>query len=184
MSSAKRYLAIALSFVLAVTVFAICVPRAVHAITATLVQIVNTPTNAVPTMHAPALSQVYQSMCVQHFNGQNFAACNLTPVPAGKILFVEAASVETSSDHGIAPYGGATIKGSSLGYLPATLIVPLLPQGSFGNLDLYAGTVGGRAAILGEQLSSVTVECSASLPAASSGGVVWCNVFGYLASMQ
>ncbi len=49
MSTAKRYLVIALSFALALTIFAAFTPRIAHAITATLVQVVNTASNPVMT---------------------------------------------------------------------------------------------------------------------------------------
>jgi|SRR5215469_16512899 len=49
MNSAKRYLVIALSFAICMTVFAAFAPRIAHAITATLVQVVNTGSNPVPT---------------------------------------------------------------------------------------------------------------------------------------
>ncbi len=52
MSSAKRHLFIALTFVLAAATFAVLTPRAVHAITATLVQVMNTSANPVPTADA------------------------------------------------------------------------------------------------------------------------------------
>lgn len=49
MHSAKRYLAIALTFALALTVMAAFAPRIAHAVTATMVQVVNTGNNPVPT---------------------------------------------------------------------------------------------------------------------------------------
>ena len=50
MNSAKRYLVIALSFAICMTVFAAFAPRIAHAITATLVQVVNTSASPVPTV--------------------------------------------------------------------------------------------------------------------------------------
>ena len=49
MYSAKRYLLIALSFAICMTVFAAFAPRIAHAVTATLVQVENTSANPVPT---------------------------------------------------------------------------------------------------------------------------------------
>ena len=49
MPSAKRYLLIALSFVIVTAGFAVFTPRVVHAVTAALVQVVNTSANPVPT---------------------------------------------------------------------------------------------------------------------------------------
>jgi len=48
MNSAKRYLLIALSFAICMTVFATFAPRIAHAVTATLVQVANTSTSPVP----------------------------------------------------------------------------------------------------------------------------------------
>src|ERR1700757_565426 len=48
MSSAKRYLLIALTFAIALTTFTVFAPRAVHAVTAALVQVANTSANPVP----------------------------------------------------------------------------------------------------------------------------------------
>lgn len=49
MNSAKRYLLIALSFAICMTVFSTWAPRIAHAVTATLVQVMNTNNNPVPT---------------------------------------------------------------------------------------------------------------------------------------
>jgi len=49
MNSAKRYLAIAFTFVLAVATISILNPRVAHALVATLVQVTNTSANPVPT---------------------------------------------------------------------------------------------------------------------------------------
>lgn len=59
MSSAKRYLFIALTFVVATATFTILAPRAVHAITAALVQVVNTSANPVPTAESALRFQAY-----------------------------------------------------------------------------------------------------------------------------
>lgn len=61
MASAKRYLLIAFSFVLALTAFTIISPRALHAITATLVQVVNTASNPIPVQAVPAKQAVQLS---------------------------------------------------------------------------------------------------------------------------
>jgi len=38
-------------------------PKAAHAVVAALVQVVNTPTSAIPTVLAPAASNIYISSC-------------------------------------------------------------------------------------------------------------------------
>ena len=67
MHSAKRYLLIALCFALALTIFAAFSPRVVHAITATLVQVVNNSTNPVPIAESAVRFQV--SICRIHEGG-------------------------------------------------------------------------------------------------------------------
>jgi hypothetical protein len=63
MTSAKRFLLIALSFAIALSVFAVFTPRIAHAITATLVQVVNTSANPVPS--ADASLKFEASVCSQ-----------------------------------------------------------------------------------------------------------------------
>jgi hypothetical protein len=76
-NTAKRYLLIALTFAIALTTFAIFAPRAVHAITATLVQVVNTSANPVPTAESAVRFQA--SMCF--VNGPASTAYNICPPP-------------------------------------------------------------------------------------------------------
>ncbi len=59
MSSAKRYLLIALTFAIALTIFTAFSPRTVHAITAALVQVVNTSANPVPIAESALRFQAY-----------------------------------------------------------------------------------------------------------------------------
>jgi hypothetical protein len=62
MHSAKRYLVIALSFAICMTVFAAFAPRIAHAITATLVQVVNTGNNPVPISAATHVGQASSNL--------------------------------------------------------------------------------------------------------------------------
>lgn len=88
MSSAKRYLLIALSFALALTVFAAFTPRVVHAITATLVRNVDNPDAA------PFSGQLQFDFT--HLNEQRL----LTTVPAGKRLVIDHISYESGASTG------------------------------------------------------------------------------------
>ncbi len=89
MSTAKRYLVIALSFALALTIFAAFTPRIAHAITATLVQVVNTAANPVMTRSVDEPARVPYFVSGQPscpFLNECFLTG--TAVPAGKRLRV------------------------------------------------------------------------------------------------
>src|SRR5215471_17367047 len=51
------------------------------------VQVANTPTSAVPTVAAPAASQLYRASCTGSYDGRDIAACFFPTVPAGQTLF-------------------------------------------------------------------------------------------------
>ncbi len=106
MSSAKRYLLIALSFAIAITVFAAFTPRVVHAITATLVRNIDNPDAA------PFSGQVDYDFTF--INDQRL----LTTVPAGKRLVIDHVSYWS---------GGAT---------GDQLVFAALRNGQFGPLAL------------------------------------------------
>jgi len=59
MASAKRYLLIVLTFAIVATIFTVFGPRTVHAITAALVQVVNTSANPVPIAESALRFQAY-----------------------------------------------------------------------------------------------------------------------------
>ncbi len=82
MSSAKRHLFIALTFVLAAATFAVLTPRAVHAITATLVQVMNTSANPVPTAESSVRFQA--AICT----GSGVVSTAVGTCPAGQNTFV------------------------------------------------------------------------------------------------
>jgi hypothetical protein len=98
MSSSKRYLLIVVSFAIGVTTFAIFAPRAVHAVTTALVQVVNTPANPVPVAPTTARQAVYLGCYLFMPSGALTIRCDLEDahspgspyeVPAGKRLVVD-----------------------------------------------------------------------------------------------
>ncbi len=161
----------------AVAIVTIISPRAVHAITAALVQVMNTPTNAVPTTLAPAFTQTYAANCSSNYNGGQYAQCSLPQVPAGQTLFVETVSLYSVSNHGVGPTVAQVASGGSAGFL-----VPMAQQLSEAgsNLDFYVGTLSARMAI-GPQFMP---GCYMALSAASTAGRFDCGVMGYLAPAQ
>ena len=84
MHSAKRYLLIALSFAICMTIFAAFAPRMAHAVTATLVQVVNGPSNPVPVQSADATQQLYSSV-VNFGNVPTVSSGLIDTSSAGKI---------------------------------------------------------------------------------------------------
>ena len=104
MTSAKRFVLIALSFAVALSVFAVFTPRIAHAITATLVQVVNTSANPVPS--ADASLRFEASLCSQ--GGVVGPATNsCTP---GQNVFVVPATAST----------GAAVKRLVIDYVSGT----------------------------------------------------------------
>jgi hypothetical protein len=103
MHSAKRYLLIALSFAICMTVFAAFAPRIAHAVTATLVQVVNTASNPVPTQPVPARQavtfviqdlEINPGFAVAHARLQDPGTGSDYVVPAGKRLVIDWITVE------------------------------------------------------------------------------------------
>jgi hypothetical protein len=61
-NSSKRYLIIAATFAICMAVFAAFTPSIAHAISATLVQVVNGPSNPVPVQSVATTQQLYSSV--------------------------------------------------------------------------------------------------------------------------
>ena len=99
MQTAKRYIAIALSFALCMTVFAAFAPRIAHAVTATMVQVMNTASSPVPAASVNARQAVRLLANAQAQDGNGSAVdtykdANLQnyTVPSGKRLVVDSQS--------------------------------------------------------------------------------------------
>lgn len=95
MKRIRKMLAVILGAVLLMFVAAMFGPRTAHAIVAALVQVVNTPTNAVNELHAPAASAIYENSCDIYVGGGggNVASCQMPAAPPGETLVVEAVSI-------------------------------------------------------------------------------------------
>ncbi len=80
------------TLIVVIAIAAVVMPKAAHAIVATLVQVVNTSANPVPTLATDALSAFdVTNSCL--FGGGNF--CGVEPlytVPAGQIAVIESTS--------------------------------------------------------------------------------------------
>jgi hypothetical protein len=152
-------------------IITIASPRALRAVVATLVQVVNTPTSAVPVVQAPAASQLYENSCTGTFGGGVTTSCSLPAVPAGQTLFIESVSFSSVPVSGSPAFTELYNVSSGAVYL----YVPMLQQPAFG----FTGTVAARTAFPAGQ----TPGCSQEVNAPSTGSVT-CLVFGYLAPAQ
>lgn len=125
-----KMLAVILSAVLLLFVGAMFGPRTAHALVATLVQVANTPTTAIPTVQAPAASALQVTSCIGSFNGTGFASCALSPgVPAGKTLIAEAVSIESITYAGADPSDAFVSTGPPvLGPVSPILYIPMFRQ--------------------------------------------------------
>jgi hypothetical protein len=154
MNTAKKYLLIAFSFAIALGSFSIFAPRAVHAITATLVQVVNTASNPVPTTRTdnPAREAV-QLRCLGSFD-EDFGAleCRVFDlglqwhgVPSGKRLVVEYVAGSVAVPEGQAASGFFLYQGDVISF-------------SINFVPTYMGTFGGLARWGVSQVTKIYVE--------------------------
>jgi len=174
----RRYLLPTAGVTAIALLIAIASPRAVQAVTAALVQIVNTPGNAVPVVQAPAAAQRYYSNCTDQIAGGTDATCYLTPVPAGQTLFVETISVQIATDMGNPPY--VTGFAWQTGNLNIVWI-PMFKQATDAPyVDWYQGTLAVKVMVP----ASIQPSCGLGLHVPSKYGAINCQVFGYLAPAQ
>lgn len=91
MQSAKRYLLIAISFLFASLVVVAFTPRVAHAITATMVQVVNTSTNPVQSADVEKLARIPYQSTYRTTTCVNVTNCffQFTAAPPGYRLVVE-----------------------------------------------------------------------------------------------
>jgi|WetSurMetagenome_2_1015567.scaffolds.fasta_scaffold291223_1 hypothetical protein len=174
------------SFVPAVGVLALTLaisilsPGTVRAVTAALVQIVNTPANAVATVHAPAGSQIDAKGCgaSSPYTEENLECSSLT-IETGKTFVVQTLTVAVSVQHGVVPLGASLEApyGWPLAY------VPLVQQGSKNGIDHYVGTLSGASIYL---TAGSTARCSAALSGPGTAGYhhFYCMVQGYKVPSQ
>jgi hypothetical protein len=108
MKSAKNYFAVAGAFALAIVLFSIAAPRAVHAIVATLVQVTNTSANPVPTQ---PVGTTPVSGAVEVSNLPSVQAVAVTGNGSGSPLFVRDVD---SGGRGAVSFYGANLLGPNV----------------------------------------------------------------------
>jgi hypothetical protein len=147
-------------------------PRTATAIVATLVQVANTPTTAIPAVHAPSASELYVYTCVANYGGNSSASCSFPTVPAGKTLIAEAFSISSASSPGADP---------SQAYLCTentchiAFFVPMFQQASAQGADFFTGAIGAHFSMV------TTPACVVQLSASSGSNFSFnCTISGYL----
>jgi hypothetical protein len=145
-------------------------PKAAHAIVATMVQVVNTPTTAIPAVQAPSAGKLYVNTCSVLFEGTSTGICFLPVIPAGETLFVEAVSFSMSGGDPIQTELFANgFVGNPVAFIPLT-------QQASSIVDNWTGALGARLSLAGPG----TPGCFMALSRASTGGFS-CAVSGYMA---
>jgi hypothetical protein len=139
MHSAKRYLVIALSFATCMAVFAAFAPRVAHALTATLVQVVNTAASAVPVQDLNRDPRQAIQLRADVFIGdgtpdicRNFFTedGNDFIVPAGKRLVIQSVSTQAFVPPGQRWVGSSFETSGSNGNFGIHYPPPLVSMGS------------------------------------------------------
>ena len=115
MQSAKRYLFIAISFIFASLVFVTFAPRVAHAITAAMVQVVNTSANPVPTTDTEKLARIPYQSTYRTTTCVNVTNCffEFTAAPAGYRLVVEHISAIFELSNGATAPATGLIEGTT-----------------------------------------------------------------------
>lgn len=188
MKTAKRYITIALSFALCMTVFAAFAPRVAHAVTATMVQVVNTWSNPVPIQgNGPRqLIQVEANAALPAGDGNDcgtgqFPFGTTYVVPTGKRFVVE--SVSTS---GVIPSGqkfSSAILQTGSGHVGINHYLPpplLMGSDAFGQFDFYQSaanytTSSDAGSVLSLCASRASTVGSAGLSATINGYELDCS---------
>ncbi len=175
MNFAKRLLMVAGAGALAGILALAVAPKTAHALVAALVQVSNTPSSAVPVVHAPAASTVYFATCEGVFSGLSQAECSTPPVPAGRSLVIEAASIFSQTTSGADP-------GLTRIFTPESGVdfaISMQSQATFAGIDNYTGQLQGRLTLPAVGSSEMTPTCTALLNTGSSTGGIYCTVSGY-----
>jgi hypothetical protein len=163
-------------------IISLAVPRAVHAITATLVSVVNT----VPVVVAPSAPLLYESNCTGAFFGTAEGTCTFQTVPAGNTLFIDAVSLYLNSLEPTIGVQWALLKtyNTSSSYPQGQggqdgnpLFIPLMKNAQgFGSN--YVGTITAATVWT---VNSPGPKCEILLNGTSSLANFSCTVWGHLA---
>jgi hypothetical protein len=153
-------------------------PRTAHAITATMVQVVNTPTTAIPAVQAPASSTLYSHSCVgdQFFpSAESTSTCTFPDLPDGQTLIVESISLAVTTN-GTAPEIAYISRADEIESGPARLFIPMSQQAD--NIGGYHNFIGASAARV---YFHSAPGCGLTLANATAPqGAFICNIGGYL----
>lgn len=172
----KQALGVLGTVVVIAIIAALVTPKTAHALVGAFVQVVNTPTNAVPTIQAPAAAKLYQAFCGGVYSPGSFdAICSFPPVPVGETLFVESFSALSQS------FGGDPVfvileDNNPTGTYHGGYFLPMSQQFSGNGVDTFAG-LGGRTTFG----FGTNPRCRAKTSTNATNGELLCEISGYLA---
>ena len=158
-------------------VIMIASPRAARALAAAMVQIMNTPTNAVPAVLAPAANQIDREVCSGFQGGTaNLVTCNYNVVTSGKTRVIDTFSIFLFVPHGVGPTSAYLSSNDGT----STIYVPLIQQASAGALDYYVGNVTGARFYVA---AGTYPSCNVVLNSTSEAQME-CHILGYSVPAQ
>jgi hypothetical protein len=175
MNFAKRILMVAGASGLAGILAIAIAPKAAHALVAALVQVANTPSSAVPVMYAPAASNVYFATCEGYFSSDAGSSCSMPPVPVGRSLVIEAASILSQTETGSDPVNAAIYDSGDGPFF----YIPMERQSTQGFLDNFNGQLQGRITLPTISSFGLTPSCEVTLGQNSNFGEFYCTISGY-----
>jgi|SRR5580658_5349985 hypothetical protein len=166
---------------LAAFLIAALAPKAAHAIVATLVQVVNTPTTAIPTVQAPAETTFYSNSCSGTYLPHDaYAYCTFPPLPVpSDSLVVESVTINSVSSPG-ADVASAQFCGTDFNLC---YFVPMIKMATYpspvGAPDNWTGSLGGRI-YFQPNAGGITPGCQVNVIVVPNAGGISCTVSGYL----
>ncbi len=138
--------------------------------TAGSVTVSNTPTSAIPVVQAPIGSNIYASTCSANTTA-DYAVCSLTTISSNMVLYVESATISTSSS-------SVVVQGFIASPQGATIAIPMIAQGqNTPGTYFFTGQMAGAAHFAGGASPTCTVALG---DAAANVQISSCSIFGYL----
>ena len=157
-------------------------PRAAHALAAAMVQVMNTPTTAVPALHAPATNEIVTGAAGGSLYSVvgGYGIYETSPVPGGKTLVTETITASANVPHGSGP---VMVSFSPQGNAWIFATLPLVQIYSAGGYDLFIGTITGAHlyTTAGSQPSCIFTTSAAPPP---TSGSYYCAISGYYVPAQ
>lgn len=130
----------------------------------------NTPTSAIPVVQAPIGTSIYASSCSAN-TLQDYAVCNLATINSNMVLYVESATISTSSS-------SVVVSGFIASPQGVIITIPMIAQGqNTAGTYFFTGQMAGAAHFAGGSYPTCTVALG---NAAANVQISSCSIFGYL----